>query len=188
MHIGLYFGTFNPVHNGHLAIAAQMYEQGLFDAVWFVVSPNSPFKEYSGLLDEYKRLDLVRVAIKEMPYCSASDIEFAMEQPSYTYLTLRKLKEKYPKDIFSIIMGEDNLEGIEKWKNYEEILQNHSIFVYPRTGIQQRKNWENVFYIDFPLLNISSSLVREQLKEGKSIENLVPKNVAKIIEKEQFYK
>jgi nicotinate-nucleotide adenylyltransferase len=104
MHIGLYFGTFNPIHNGHLAVAEGMYKQGLFEAVWFVVSPNSPFKEYTMWLNEQKRIDLVNIAIKELPYCLASDIEFNMERPSYTYLTLRKLKETYPDTIFSIII------------------------------------------------------------------------------------
>ena len=187
MHIGLYFGTFNPIHNGHLAIAEKMYEQGLFDAVWFVVSPNSPFKEYGSLLDEYKRLELVNVAIKELPYCLASDIEFTMERPSYTYLTLRKLKEQYPCHTFSIIMGEDNLNEMEKWRNQEEIMQNHSIFVYPRTGISAKKDLKNVFYIDLPLLNISSSLIRERLKKQESVETFVPKNVIEIIEKEELY-
>ncbi|MCL2132081.1 MAG: nicotinate (nicotinamide) nucleotide adenylyltransferase [Lentimicrobiaceae bacterium] len=187
MHIGLYFGTFNPVHKGHLAVAEGMYRQGLFDAVWFVVSPSSPFKTYSQLLDERKRLDLVNVAIEKLPYCLVSDVEFTMERPSYTYLTLRKLKETYPKTVFSIIMGEDNLDGMEKWKNYEEIMQNHSIFVYPRAGIWQKKDLKNVFYIDLPLLNISSNQIRERLQKGESIEKLVPKNVVEMIEKEGLY-
>ena len=165
-----------------------MYEHGLFDAVWFVVSPNSPFKEYNLLLDERKRLELVNIAIKERPYCFALDIEFMMERPSYTYLTLRKLKEKYPNYIFSIIMGEDNLNEMEKWRNWEEIMQNHSIFVYPRNEILVKKDLKNVFYIDLPLLNISSSLIRERLKNKESIKNLVPKNVIEVIEKEQFYR
>jgi len=163
-----------------------MYKQGLFDAVWFVVSPNSPFKEYNLLLDEHKRLDLVKLAIEKLPYCTASDIEFAMERPSYTYLTLRKLKEKHPEHIFSIIMGEDNLNGIEKWKNYEEIIQNHAIYVYPRGEISQRKNMKNVFYIDLPLLNISSSQIRERLQKGESIAEFLPDNIIEIIEKERI--
>jgi nicotinate-nucleotide adenylyltransferase len=186
MHIGLYFGTFNPVHNGHLAIAEGMYKQKIVDAVWFVVSPNSPFKDYSTLLDEQKRLDWVNIAIKNIPYFFASDIEFNMDKPSYTYLTLRKLKELYPRNTFSIIMGEDNLNSIEKWKNYEEITQNHSIFVYPRTGSWQKKDLKNVFYIDLPLLNISSSLIRERLRKGESIENFVPKGIIEIVGKDFF--
>jgi len=186
MHIGVYFGTFNPVHNGHLRIAEAMYQQGLFDAVWFVVSPNSPFKNYAQLLDEQKRLELVSIAIKELPFCLASDIEFSMERPSYTYLTLRKLKETYPNNIFSIIMGEDNLDSIEKWKNYKEIMQNHSIYVYPRAGISQKKAIKNVFYINLPLLNISSNQIRDRLKKRESIKELVPESVIEIIEKEQF--
>ena len=181
MHIGLYFGTFNPIHNGHLAVAEKIYKQGFFDAVWFVVSPNSPFKEYTMLLDEQKRIDLVNVAIKELPYCLASNIEFTMKRPSYTYLTLRKLRETYPHYTFSIIMGEDNLNSLEKWKNHEEIIQNHAIYVYPRAGSSQKKEIKNVFYIDLPLLNISSSQIRERLKEGKSIEELVPENIAEIV-------
>ena len=181
MHIGLYFGTFNPIHNGHLAIAKQVFQQGLCDAVWFVVSPNSPFKSYSELLDEHKRFDLVNIALKEIPYCTASDVEFNMERPSYTYLTLRKLRDADPNDTFSIIMGEDNLDGMEKWKNYEEILQNHAIFVYPRAGNWQKKTWKNVFYIDLPLLDISSSLIRKRLEKGEDIENFVPQNMVEMI-------
>ena len=187
MHVGLYFGTFNPVHKGHLAIAEGMHKQGLFDAIWFVVSPNSPFKKYNALLDEHKRIELVKVAIEELPFCAASDIEFNMKRPSYTYLTLRKLKAIYPDHIFSIIMGEDNLNGMEKWKNHEEILQNHSIYVYPRIGVWQKKEIKNVFYIDLPLLNISSSQIRERLQKKESIENFVPKSVIEIIAKEKLY-
>jgi len=187
MHIGLYFGSFNPVHNGHLSIAEEMYRQKLFDAVWFVVTPNSPFKEHATLLDERKRLELVNIALKNIPYCRASDIEFNMTRPSYTYLTLRKLRELYPHYIFSIIMGEDNLNSIEKWKNYEEILQNHSIYVYPRVGVGQKKELKNVFYINLPLLNISSSMVRERLKNKENVQSLLPEEVINNIEKESFY-
>ena len=183
MHIGLYFGTFNPIHKGHLAIAEGMYKQGFFEAIWLVVSPNNPFKAYPQWLNEHKRLELVNIAIKELPYCLASDIEFKMKRPSYTYLTLRKLQTTYPFHTFSIIMGEDNWNDIEKWKNYEEIIQNHSIYVYPRAGVLQKKEQENVFYIDLPLLNISSSHIRERLKQGKSIEDFVHKDVIKVIEK-----
>ena len=188
MNIGLYFGTFNPIHNGHLAIADRMYQQNLFDAIWFVVSPNSPFKEYASLLDERKRLEMVNIAIKERSYCFASDIEFKMERPSYTYLTLRKLKAEHPNLVFSLIMGEDNLDCIEKWKNYEEIRQNHSFFIYPRTGFFRKKALQNVFYVDLPLLNISSSIIRERLKKEEPIENLVPKSIIEFIEKEQLYR
>jgi nicotinate-nucleotide adenylyltransferase len=188
MHIGLYFGTFNPIHHAHLAVAEGMYRRVVFDAVWFVVSPNSPFKVYSQLLDEIKRLELVNVAIENMPYCLALDVEFQMERPSYTYLTLRKLKQLYPEHTFSIIMGEDNLIAIQQWKNHEEILRNHAIYVYPRDGVKQKKDLSNVFYIDLPLLNISSSQIRERLRNGESIENLVPKDVIEIIEREELYK
>ena len=181
MRIGLYLGTFNPIHKGHLAVAEQMYKQGKFDAIWFVVSPNSPFKTSAECLNENKRLDLVKLALKELPYCTASDIEFEMERPSYTYLTLRKLRAVYPHHTFSIIMGEDNLNDIEKWKNYEEILQNHFIYVYPRGGNFQKKEMKNVFYMDFPLLNISSTQIRERLKNGESIAELVPENIAEMV-------
>jgi len=181
MQIGLYFGTFNPIHKGHLAIAEQMHQQGLFDEIWFVVSPNSPFKAYPQWFDENKRLEFVKLAVKKLPYCLASDIEFAMERPSYTCLTLRKLRESYPHYTFSIIMGEDNLDSMEKWKNYEEIMQNHSIYVYPRAGVWQKKEIKNVFYVDLPLLNISSSQVRERLKNGESIAEFVPKEIVENI-------
>jgi len=183
MHIGLYFGTFNPVHKGHLAIVEGTYKQGLFDAVWFIVSPSSPFKIYPQWLDERKRFDLVNLAIEKLPYCLASDIEFEMDRPSYTYLTLRKLRETEPYHTFSILMGEDNLNDIEKWKNYEEIVKNHSIYVYPRGGNSQKKEMKNVFYIDLPLLNISSSQIRERLEKGESIEEFLPEKVFEYLNK-----
>ena len=187
MHIGLYFGSFNPIHKGHLAVAEGMYRQSLFSAIWFVVSPNSPFKDCLHLLDEHKRLELVKVAINGLSYCFTSDIEFEMERPSYTYLTLRKLKQIHPSYTFSIIMGADNLSSIDKWKNYEEIIQNHSIYVYPRTGIEPQKDPKNIFYIHLPLVNISSSQIRERLKKGKTVKEFVPKEVIDMIEKEKFY-
>jgi len=139
------------------------------------------------LLDEQKRFGLVSLAIKELPFCLATDIEFNMKRPSYTYLTLRKLKETYPNDTFSIIMGGDNFESIEKWKKYEEIMRNHSIYVYPRERVLQVEAIKNVFYIDMPLLNISSTQIRELLTKGESVEGLLPERIIKIIEKEQLY-
>jgi len=183
MHIGLYFGTFNPIHKGHLAVADGVYKQGIFDAIWFVVSPNSPFKTNPQWLDKHKRFELVNIAIEKLPYCSVSDIEFSMERPSYTYLTLRKLRKTDPCHTFSIIMGEDNLNDIEKWKNYEEIIQNHSIYVYPRGENPLRKEIKNVFYVDLPLLNISSSMIRERLKNRESVDEFVPENLIQILKK-----
>ncbi|MDG1859371.1 MAG: nicotinate (nicotinamide) nucleotide adenylyltransferase, partial [Emcibacteraceae bacterium] len=132
MNIGLYFGSFNPIHVGHLIIAQYMIQRDDIDAVWFVVSPQNPFKNKTTLLQDYHRLALVRIATEDEPKFKAEDIEFGLPQPSYTIDTLTYLKEKHPDKNFSLLMGEDNLRGFNKWKNYEQILANHHLFVYPR--------------------------------------------------------
>ena len=187
MHIGLYFGSFNPIHNGHLAIAQYMYDNYCFDAIWFIVSPSNPFKEQKTLIDEHKRLELVNVAIKRKDYFYASDIEFDMEKPSYTYLTLRKLCLAFPQNTYSLILGSDNIDDITLWKNCEEILENYSIFVYPRSQNTKEIELKNIIYTYPPLLGISSTLVREKIKNKEDIRDLVPGKVFEVIEREQLF-
>jgi nicotinate-nucleotide adenylyltransferase len=187
MTIGLYFGSFNPIHNGHLAIAQYMYENYHFDAVCFVVSPANPLKNNAILLNEHKRLELVRIAIEDKNYMLASDIEFDMEKPSYTYLTLRKICSEFPKNSYSLILGSDNIEDIFCWKNYEEILDNYKIFIYPRKENGKEISQKNIIYTHPPLLDISSTMIRERIKKGETIRDLVPPKVAEVIEKENLY-
>ena len=188
MNIGLYFGSFNPIHNGHIAIAQYMYENYPFDSIWFIVSPSSPFKEKEMLLDDHKRLELVKVAIMGKDYFHASDIEFSMEKPSYTYLTLRKLRLTFLENTYSLILGSDNIDEIRLWKNHEEILDNHSIFVYPRSEKIRETALKNVVYTYSPLLDISSTLIRDKIKNREDIQDLVPKKVLEMIEKERLFK
>ena len=187
MKIGLFFGSFNPIHIGHLIIAESIINNTDIDQVWFVVSPHNPHKDKKTLLADHHRLEMVRIAIEENSKFKASDIEFKMPQPSYTIHTLMHLIEKHPNHQFALIMGEDNLESFHKWKNYNEILKNAEIYVYPRpncnvqTQIPHKK-------IDAPLIEISSSLIRKNIKEKKSYQYLVPRGVFKYIDEMNFYK
>ena len=140
MKIGLYFGTFNPIHIGHLIIANHMAEHSDLKQVWMVVTPHNPLKKKETLLKDSIRLELVHLATEEYPKIKPSDIEFKLPQPNYTVNTLAYLTEKYPKNEFSLIMGEDNLKSFHKWKNYEVILQNHDIYVYPRLDAKDKIN------------------------------------------------
>ena len=187
MHIGSYFGSFNPVHNGHIAIAEYMYRQFGFDKIWFVVSPSNPLKKGNDLLDEHKRLDLVKLAIKNKDYFSVSDIEFQMEKPSYTYLTLRKIHTEYPQHSFALILGGDSIDDIKLWKNYEEILQNYTIYIYPRSKKTENSTEKNIIYTNPPLLDISSTQIREKIKNKEDISNFVCSEVMERIEKEGWY-
>ena len=134
MKIGLYFGTFNPIHIGHLIIANHLAEHSDLDQIWMMVTPHNPHKQKSSLLDDYHRLHMVHLATEDYPKIKPSDIEFKLPQPNYTVNTLAHLQEKYPTHEFSLIMGEDNLNSLHKWKNYEVILHNHDIYVYPRAA------------------------------------------------------
>lgn len=190
MKIGLYFGSFNPVHNGHLIIANYMLQYAGLDQVWFVVSPQNPFKQNSSLLNEYQRLHLVRVAVEGEQHIKASDIEFSLPKPSYTIDTLTYLEEKYPSQQFCIIMGSDSLENLDKWKSGELIMERYPIYVYERPGfpvdgIPKRKN---TIITKTPLLEISASLIRKMIREGKSIRYFVPDNVNEEIQKGGYYK
>ena len=188
MNIGLYFGSFNPVHHGHLIIANHILNEGKVRELWFVVSPHNPFKERSSLLNEQHRLQLVRLAIDTTPGMRASNIEFNLPKPSYTIDTLTYLEEKYPKHTFYIVMGSDGFQNINKWKNAEQLLKNTSIIIYKRPGFDIKEELPaNIVVVDAPLLEISSTHIRKLIKEKKSIRYLVPDTVLHEIEKQQYY-
>jgi nicotinate-nucleotide adenylyltransferase len=187
--IGLFFGSFNPVHVGHMIIAEFMAENADVDKVWMVVSPQNPHKKKNTLANDYDRLHLVKLAIGENTNLEASDIEFKLPQPSYTIDTLTYIQEKYPDKIFALIMGGDNLATLHKWKNYERILENHEILVYkrPQYELGELENHPNVKMFDAPMLNISASYIRKQIKARKSIRYLVTEEVNHTIESENIY-
>ncbi len=188
--IGLFFGSFNPIHHGHLIIANQMVSNTDLDQIWFVISPCNPLKKKETLLDEYHRLAMVKIAIDDNPLFRASDIEFKLPQPSYTTHTLAYLADLHPTKEFRLIMGGDNLESIEKWKNYQFILDHYAIHVYPRPQacIDQWLTRENIHISEVPLMEISSSFIRKQILEGKSIRYITPDAVIKYIDEMHFYK
>ena len=192
MKIGLYFGTFNPIHIGHLTIANHLAEYSDLDQIWFVVTPQSPFKKKSSLLDNYQRLEMVFQATKDYDKLRPSDIEFGLKQPNYTIDTLVYLEEKYPNHTFSLIMGEDNLKSFHKWKNYELILENYSIYVYPRISEgkidTQFKDHPKIHHVAAPIMEISSTFIRNSIKDGKNIRPLLPYAVWEYIDEMNFYK
>ncbi len=190
--IGLYFGTFNPIHVGHLTIANHLAEHSNLDQVWFVVTPHSPFKKKSSLLDNNHRLEMVFRATKEYTKLRPSDIEFRLPQPNYTINTLTYLQEKFPDHEFALIMGEDNLKSFHKWKNYELILKNHHIYVYPRIseGVieHQFKEHPKVHKVDAPIMELSSTFIRKSIKSGKNIRPMLPEHVWEYVDEMNFYK
>ena len=190
MKIGLFFGSFNPVHNGHLIIANYICETTDLDKVWLVVSPQNPFKEKQNLLNKYDRLHLIRLAIEDNSNLRASDIEFNLPIPSYTIDTLTHLKEKYPEHEFSLIMGGDNLKSLHKWKNYELILKNHDIYVYKRSDATENPYPElaRVHCLDVPLLDISATFIREQIQQGHSMQYFLPDKVWEYVRNSNLYK
>jgi nicotinate-nucleotide adenylyltransferase len=190
MKIGLYFGSFNPIHIGHMAIANYMVEYTDIDQVWFVVSPHNPLKNKSSLLNNYDRLELVRRAIDDDERFKHCDIEFSLPQPSYTVDTLTYLKEKYPNQDFELIMGSDNLKSIHKWKNSDFLLENYSLLVYPRPNIDV-KQWighPRIRLTDSPSFDISASFIRKGIKDGKNLSHFVPEKAWKYMEASGFYK
>jgi nicotinate-nucleotide adenylyltransferase len=190
MKIGLFFGSFNPVHIGHMIIADYFAENTDLQQVWFIVSPQNPFKEKSSLLDEKHRLYMVNLAIEDNYKLQASNIEFHLPQPSYTIDTLVYLKEKHPEHEFSILVGSDNLPAFHKWKNYEQILSQHIIYVYKRNNTDTIPNnlKGDIRLLDVPLLGISSTYIRQSIKAGKSFRYLVPEKVWQHILDMHFYK
>lgn len=189
MKIGLYFGSFNPIHIGHLVIANHILNETNLEKVWFVVSPQNPFKLSSSLLNEYDRLALVQKAIEPDVRLRASDIEFSLPKPSYTSHTLTYISEKYPDHQFNIIMGSDSFQNLPKWKNAQTIIKNYTILVYQRPGFAVQDTVEaNVQFLQAPLLEISSTFIRNSIQSRKSIRYLVPQVVEEEIEKCGFYK
>lgn len=189
MKIGLYFGSFNPVHVAHLIIANHILNETKIEKFWFVVSPQNPFKSESGLLNEYHRLHLVKTAIEDDNRIKASDIEFTLPKPSYTSTTLAYLKEKNPEHEFCIIMGSDSFQNLHKWKNYEAIVKEYEVYVYLRPGFDVTNHVNaRLHIVDAPLLQLSATQIRQYIKEGKSVRYLVPENVREEIQKGGYYK
>ena len=188
MKIGLYFGSFNPIHIGHLIIANHILNNEPLNEVWFIVSPQNPFKNAAGLLNEQHRLSLVKIAIEGEKKFKANNVEFKMPKPSYTIDTLIILSEKYPQHTFSIIIGSDGFQNIEKWKNYKQIINNYNIYIYKRPSFEITKLLtENIKLVDAPLLEISSTQIRKNIKKGKSIRYLVTDDVLKEVELKGYY-
>ena len=190
MKIGLYFGSFNPIHNGHLIIANYIVQHTDIEQVWFVISPQNPLKKSSTLLNEYHRLYLVQVSIEDEPALKASDIEFRLPKPSYTIDTLTYLDEKFPTHQFSVIMGSDSFLNLPEWKNYNQLLKNYSVYVYERPGFKPDNIYQgaDVNILKAPLLEISSTYIRKVIQNGKSIRYLVPEKVRLEIEQNGYYR
>ena len=192
MKVGLFFGTFNPIHIGHLIIANYMAEFSDLDEVWFVVTPQSPFKQKKSMLSNHHRLAIANIAVENYPKLKTSDIEFNLQQPNYTVNTLVHFEEKFANHQFCLIMGEDNLKGFHKWKNYETILQNYELYVYPRVSDgeieTQFSNHKKVHKVNAPIVQISSTFIRKSIKDGKDIRPMLPANVWVYIDEMNFYK
>lgn len=189
--IGLYFGSYNPIHIGHLAIANYMVEYIDIDQLWFVVSPQNPFKKKANLLDDYHRLEMVNRAVENDDRLRASNIEFGLPKPSYTIDTLAYLKDQHPNYSFSILMGSDNLENFHKWKNYETIVENYGVIVYPRPGFDKSKVQfhKNIIVANgAPLMEISSSFIRSAIRDKKDVRHFLPQNAWEYLDEMNFYK
>jgi len=191
MKIGLYFGTFNPIHVGHLIIANHFAEYSNLEQIWCVVTPQNPFKTKHSILDNHQRLEMVYLATKEYPKIKPSAIEFQLSQPNYTVHTLAFLEERHPEHEFALIMGEDNLVSLPKWKNAEVILERYPIYVYPRNIKSPRENCRlegTIKKVDAPIIEISSSFIRKAIKSGKNIRPLLPESVWIYLDEMNFYK
>jgi nicotinate-nucleotide adenylyltransferase len=188
--IGLFFGSFNPVHIGHLVIAEYMVEYTDLSQIWFVVSPQNPLKPAKNLLPENKRITMVRLAIEYDNRFKASTIEFTLPKPSYTINTLAHIKDKYPKQEFALIMGADNITTLHKWKNYEQLLDNYEIYVYPRKeaiDIPEYAQRNSVHITNAPVMEISSTFIRDSIKNKKEVKYMLPQLVAEHIKEMHFY-
>ena len=191
MRIGLFGGSFNPIHNAHIALASTICEQARLDEVWFMVSPQNPLKQAQDLLDENERYEMVKLALESQEkVLMASNYEFHLERPSYTWKTLRALKQDFPQHEFSLIIGGDNWVRFPRWAHSEEILANHHIYIYPRedSEIDEATLPENVHLIHTPKINITSTMLREMVRNGKDISAFVPNAVAKAIADNNYYK
>ena len=189
--VGLFFGSFNPIHIGHLIIANHLVEHSAMDELWLVVTPQNPFKEKQSLLDNYLRLEMVNLAIEEYPKLRASNIEFQLPQPNYTVNTLAYLEEKFPNVSFALIMGEDNLKSLHKWKNYEYILEHYPIYVYPR--ISEGAMPDNLVQhphikrVTAPIIELSATFIREEIKARHNVRPLLPEKVWQYIDRTGLY-
>jgi nicotinate-nucleotide adenylyltransferase len=188
MKIGLFFGSFNPIHNGHLIIANHILNETELNKIWFIISPQNPFKESHSLLNSYDRLHLINKAIESDSRMKASDIEFNLPKPSYTSTTLAYLTEKYPKHEFSIIIGSDSFQNLNKWKNFEYIINNYQIIIYKRPGFEVTNTLgAKIEIMDAPLLEISATYIRELVKKNKSIKYLVPESIEQEVQHNRFF-
>jgi len=192
MKIGLYFGTFNPIHVGHLIIANHIVENSDLDQLWMVVTPHNPLKKKSGLLADYHRLQMVHLATEDYDKIIPSDIEFKLPQPNYTVNTLAHLQEKFPQHEFSLIMGEDNLKSLKKWKNYELILNDYHLYVYPRISTdevpEEFVNHPNIHQVNAPIIELSSTFIRNSIKDQKNIKPMLDAKVWEYIDHNLFYR
>ena len=191
--VGLFFGSFNPIHIGHLILANYILENSDMAELWFVVSPQNPFKDKKTLLKDHNRLDMVQLSVKNYPKMRASNVEFSLPKPSYTIDTLTYLKEKYPDHSFALIMGEDNLKGLPKWKNAEKLIENHQIIVYPRIfeGEKQDNEYlkhDNISMINAPIIELSATEIRNMIKNGKNVRPMLPPEVYEYLDGSNFYK
>jgi len=192
MKIGLYFGTFNPIHVGHLIIANHMVENSDLDEIWMVVTPHNPFKKKNSLLDDHHRLELVYKATEEYTKIKPSNIEFKLPQPNYTAHTLAHISDLHKNKQFCLIMGEDNLKSFHKWKNFETILEHHKIYVYPRISegkiATQFDGHPKIYKIAAPIVQVSSTMIRNGIKDGKNIKPMLTKEVWSYIDEMNFYR
>lgn len=190
MNIGLFGGSFNPIHNGHVWLAKALLRETGLDEVWFMVSPQNPLKQNRQLLDDSQRFRLVQIALNDEPRLRPCDYEFHLPKPSYTWNTLQSLKKDFPEHRFTLLIGGDNWQLFDQWYRYEDLLRNYPIVVYPRQDANpddMQTAFPSVTFVKVPLINISSTMIRERLRQGKSVRGLVPGHVASVIEQEHLY-
>jgi nicotinate-nucleotide adenylyltransferase len=189
MKIGLFFGSFNPIHHGHLMVASYIANHTEVQQVWLVVSPQNPHKTQASLLNEYDRLHLAQLAIEDDSQIKVSDIEFKLPKPSYTIDTLTYVQEQFPQHEFYVIMGGDSFQNLPKWKNFESLIKNYKFIVYRRPGFEiNNTNGASVQYLEAPMLELSATLIRNNCKNGNTIRYLVPEKVREEIERNNYFK